>query len=101
MSGVDAVIKNKYWLAAPPWEKPADAMKQSPLSLVENVKTPTMLLTGEEDHRTSIPESEQFYAALRLRGIDTALVRFPEASHAIVDRPSRLIAKTACYRVKN
>lgn len=98
---------SKYWLAAPPWEKPADAMKRSPLSLVGNVKTPTMLLTGEEDHRTPIPESEQFYAALKLRGIDTALVRFPEASHAIVDRPSRLIAKTACilkwfetYRVK-
>ena len=97
----------KYWLAAPPWEKPLDAWKRSPLSLVGNVKTPTMLLTGEEDHRTPIPESEQFYSALKLRGIDTALVRFPEASHAIVDRPSRLIAKTACilkwfeaYRVK-
>jgi dipeptidyl aminopeptidase/acylaminoacyl peptidase len=53
-----------------------------------------VLLTGEADYRTPISESEQFYTALKLRGVDTALVRFPEASHAIVDRPSRLIAKT-------
>jgi len=84
----------KYWLTAMPWDKPDEAMKRSPLSLVGRVKTPTMLLTGEDDHRTPISESEQFYTALKLRGIDTALVRFPEASHAIVDRPSRMIAKT-------
>jgi dipeptidyl aminopeptidase/acylaminoacyl peptidase len=83
-----------YWLTAKPWDKPEEARKRSPLSLVGNVKTPTMLLTGEADYRTPISESEQFYTALKLRGIDTALVRFPEASHAIVDRPSRLIAKT-------
>src|SRR5262249_22821150 len=85
----------RYWLAAPPWEKPEEAHRVSPLSLVGNVQTPTMLLTGEQDPRTPISESEQFYAALKLRGVDTALVRFPEASHAIVDRPSRLIAKNA------
>jgi acylaminoacyl-peptidase len=85
----------RYWLTAPPWEKPEEAYRRSPLSLVGHVKTPTMLLTGEQDHRTPISESEQFYMALKLRGIDTALVRFPEASHAMVDRPSRLIAKTA------
>jgi len=85
----------------------AEYRRRLPLSLVGNVKTPTMLLTGEDDHRTPITESEQFYAVLKLRGVDTALVRFPGASHAIVDRPSRLIAKTACilkwfemYRVK-
>ncbi len=83
-----------YWLTSMPWNKPEEAHRRSPLSLVGQVKTPTMLLTGEEDHRTPISESEQFYAALKLRGVDTALVRFPEASHAIVDRPSRLIAKT-------
>jgi acylaminoacyl-peptidase len=83
-----------YWLTGLPWDKPEEARRRSPLSLVGNVKTPTMLLTGEADYRTPISESEQFYTALKLRGIDTALVRFPEASHAIVDRPSRLIAKT-------
>ena len=44
-------------------------------------------------HRTPISESEQFYQALKLRGIDTALVRVPGSSHGIAGRPSRLIGK--------
>lgn len=82
-----------YWFASPPWEDPDAYWERSPLSLVGNVTTPTMLLTGEQDHRTPIPESEQYYQALKLRKIDTALVRIPEASHGIAGRPSQLIAK--------
>ena len=86
---------NKYWFPGYPWEHAEHYLKRSPLSLVGNVKTPTMLLTGEADHRTPISESEQFYQALKLRKIDTALVRVPGASHAIAKRPSLLIAKVA------
>ena len=57
--------------------------------------TPTMLLIGEVDYRTPISESEQFYQALKLRRIDTAMVRIPGASHGIANRPSQLIAKVA------
>ena len=70
-------------------------MKRSPLSLVGNVTTPTMVLTGEVDYRTPMSESEQYYQALQLRKIDTALVRVPGASHGIANRPSNLIAKVA------
>jgi dipeptidyl aminopeptidase/acylaminoacyl peptidase len=52
-----------------------------------------MLLTGEEDYRTPISESEQYYVALKLQKVDTALLRVPEASHGIANRPSNLIAK--------
>jgi len=83
----------KYWFGAQPWEKPEDYWRRSPLSLVGNVKTPTMLLTGEADYRTPIAESEQFYQALKLRKVDTLLVRIPEASHGMTARPSNLIAK--------
>jgi dipeptidyl aminopeptidase/acylaminoacyl peptidase len=83
----------KYWFGAQPWEQPQEYWKRSPLSLVGNVKTPTMLLTGESDYRTPIGESEQFYQALKLRGIDTLMVRIPEASHGMTARPSNLIAK--------
>jgi len=84
----------KYWFGAQPWEKPEEYWKRSPLSLVGNVKTPTMLITGEADYRTPIEESEQFYQALKLRKIDTVMVRIPEASHGgMVARPSNLIAK--------
>ncbi|RMD87623.1 MAG: S9 family peptidase, partial [Alphaproteobacteria bacterium] len=68
---------------------------RSPLSLVGNVKTPTLLITGEADYRTPISETEQFYGALRLRHIDTAMVRIPGANHDIAARPSQLVAKVA------
>ena len=55
--------------------------------------TPTMLITGEEDYRTPISETEQLYQALKLKGVDTVMVRVPGASHGIAGRPSRLVAK--------
>ncbi len=85
----------KYWFPGPPWEHQDHYMKRSPLSLVGNVTTPTMLLTGERDYRTPISESEQFYQALQLRKVESALVRIPDASHSITARPSNLIAKVA------
>ena len=83
----------RYWMPAPPWEDFETYWKLSPLSLVGNVSTPTMLLTGESDYRTPISETEQYYQALKARKIDTAMVRIPEASHGIIERPSHLIAK--------
>jgi acylaminoacyl-peptidase len=85
----------KYWFPGFPWEHAEEYLRRSPISLVGNVKTPTMLLTGERDFRTPISETEQFYQALKLRGVDTMLVRIPGASHAIASRPSRLMAKVA------
>lgn len=83
----------RYWFAKMPWEDAEAYWRRSPLSLVGNVKTPTMLMSGEQDFRTPIAEAEQYYQALKLRGIDTALVRVPERSHTLVGRPSHLIAK--------
>ena len=85
----------RYWFPAPPWERPEEYLRRSPLSLVGNVKTPTMLLTGEQDYRTPMSESEQYYQALKLRRIDTALVRVPDAPHEIIVRPSQLVAKVS------
>lgn len=82
-----------YWFEKPPWEDYETYWERSPLSLVGNVSTPTMLITGESDMRTPMPESEQYYQALKMRGIDSALVRIPESSHGIAARPSNLIAK--------
>ena len=77
----------------PPWEHLEHYWERSPLSLVGNVTTPTMLITGENDRRTPISETEQFYQALRLRGIDSAMIRIPNTSHGIASRPSNLITK--------
>ena len=83
----------KYWFPGFPWDHPEHYRQRSPLSLVGNVSTPTMLLTGEADYRTPISETEQFYQALKLRQVDTVMVRVPDAPHGIAGRPSNLIAK--------
>jgi dipeptidyl aminopeptidase/acylaminoacyl peptidase len=85
----------KYWFPGYPWDNLEHYMNRSPIHLAGNVTTPTMLLTGESDYRTPISESEQFYSALRLRKVDTALVRIPGASHGIANRPSQLMTKVA------
>ncbi len=76
-----------------PWEEFEHYWQRSPLSLVGNVTTPTLLMTGEEDYRTPISEAEQFYQALKLRRIDTVMIRVPGSPHGIAGRPSRLNAK--------
>ena len=86
---------SKYWFGKKPWEDPESYFKRSPLNYVANITTPTMLLTGEEDYRTPIAESEQFYSALKLEGVETAMVRIPGSGHGIANRPSNLIAKVA------
>lgn len=78
-----------------PWENLEGYWKFSPLSLVGNVNTPTLIVTGEADLRTPLSESYQLFHALKLRGIDTGVVRLPGAFHNMSRRPSQLIAKVA------
>jgi dipeptidyl aminopeptidase/acylaminoacyl peptidase len=86
---------HKYRYPGSPWENPEAYMKYSPISLVGNVSTPSMVLVGTSDLRTPLSESKQFYHALKLRKVDTALVEIPGASHGIARRPSQLITKVA------
>lgn len=83
----------KYWFSDLPWNDYEQYWQRSPLSLVGNVTTPTMVLTGELDVRTPMSESEQYYGALRLEGVDSALVRIQGAYHGIAARPSNLARK--------
>lgn len=83
-----------YWFGKMPWEDPQGYWARSPLSLVGNVKTPTLVVVGEQDDRTPPSEADQYFAALQLRGVPTALVRVPGASHGgIAARPSQSAAK--------
>ena len=54
-----------------------------------------MVLTGEQDFRTPISEAEQYYQALQLRGVPSALVRVPGAGHNLDARPSQGCARVA------
>jgi dipeptidyl aminopeptidase/acylaminoacyl peptidase len=85
-----------YWLGATPWDDPDIYWKHSPLSRVGHVKTPTLVMVGEDDHRTPPSEAEQFYAGLQLRAVPTALIRIPGASHAAyAERPSQNTAEVS------
>ena len=99
---------SRYWFDKKPWEDPMSYWNRSPLSLVGNVKTPTLVVVGSEDYRTPVSEAEQYYAALQIRGVPTALVKVPGASHGgLTSRPSQSAAKASAilawfdkYRVK-
>ena len=76
-----------------PWENPEAYWDFSPLSVVGDIETPTMVMVGTADLRTPLSEAKQLYHALTLRRVDTALVQIPGAYHNISNRPSQLIAK--------
>ena len=84
---------SKYWFPGLPWENVEHYEQRSLLSVVKNVKTPTMVLTGEEDWRTPMSESEQYYKALKLLGVEAVLVRVPDEPHGISVHPSHHLAK--------
>ena len=85
----------RYWFPGFPWENAEHYLKRSPISLVGNVTTPTMVITGEEDYRTPISESEQYYQALKLRKVEAVLARVPGEPHGVSQRPSHQIASVA------
>ncbi len=91
-----APVFGRYWVGAQPWEAPEKFWAQSPISLVGNIETPTLVVVGSEDYRTPVSESEQLYTALKLRGVPTMLIKVPGASHGgIAARPSQAAAKTS------
>ncbi|MCI0338423.1 MAG: S9 family peptidase [Acidobacteria bacterium] len=82
-----------HWFPGFPWDHVEHYEKRSLLSVVKNVTTPTMVLCGEEDWRTPMSDSEQYYQALQLRGIESVLVRVPNEPHGIQVRPSHHMSK--------
>ena len=76
------------WFEKPFWEDPQPWLRQSPLMYVGNVKTPTLLMTGALDLRTPMPQTEEYFAALKQRGIPTAMLRFAGEYHGTGSIPS-------------
>jgi dipeptidyl aminopeptidase/acylaminoacyl peptidase len=75
-----------------PWEDPMEFAVRSPLHYVANVKTPTMVMTGEADLRTPMAQSEEYYRALKMLKKETLLVRMPDEYHGW-RRPSHQLAQ--------
>lgn len=79
-----------------PWEDPSEHLRRSPLMYVGNVKTPTMLMTGEQDLRTPMPQTEEYYQALKVLGVPTAMIRFQNEWHGTSSKPSNFL-RTQLY----
>jgi dipeptidyl aminopeptidase/acylaminoacyl peptidase len=83
-----------------PWENDNFTLlwKWSPLAHVKQVTTPTLFIHGEQDNDVHITEAEQMYTAMRRRGIDATLARYPREGHGFrepghnLDRTERTLA---------
>ena len=67
----------------PPWDNYALLWQWSPLNHIKNVTTPTLLIHGEADHDVPITQAEEMFIALKKRGVDTVMVRYPGEGHGI------------------
>ena len=80
----DFTLFQPNWFRKPPFEDPQDYRDRSPITYINNVKTPLMLILGDADLRTP-PDSGggQMFRALKFRKIPTAMVRFPGETHEL------------------
>lgn len=74
-----------------PWDDPTEHLERSPLMYVGNVTTPTMLMTGENDLRTPMAQTEEYYQALQVLGVPTVMIRFQNEWHGTSSQPSNFI----------
>jgi dipeptidyl aminopeptidase/acylaminoacyl peptidase len=81
-----------------PWDDPSEHLRRSPLMYAGKVSTPTMLMTGVNDLRTPIPQTEEFYMALKLRKVPTAMIRFNDEWHGTSSKPSNFMRTQAYLR---
>ena len=81
-----------------PWEDPSEHLRRSPLMYVGNVKTPTMLMTGVNDLRTPMGQTEEYYEALKILKVPTAMVRFNNEWHGTSSTPSNFLRTQAFLR---
>ncbi len=95
----DAQMLTEFEFFGRPWDNPAMYDSLSPIRYVNRVKTPTLMVQSEEDHRTPINDAEQWFMALRKRGVPVEFVRYPRSTHdlsrtgepwLLVDRLGRL-----------
>ena len=80
----------------PFWEDPSDWLSHSSLMYAGKVTTPTLLMTGVLDRRTPMPQTEEYYAALKMRGVPVTLLQFSGEYHGTGSKPSNFI-RTQLY----
>ena len=92
----DITLWAYYRFEGYPWDNAEKYLEHSPLMYVGNVTTPTLLMTGELDLRTPMSQTEEYYQALKILGVETALLRFKKEFHGTSSMPSNFI-RTQLY----
>lgn len=77
----DAQRLTEYEFGGAPWQARDLYRKLSPISHVENVKIPTLIINGENDWRTPPTDGEQWFMALKKRNVPVELVNYPRSTH--------------------
>jgi len=97
MAGVtDIPLFTFSFFHQPYWDKPDEWLAHSSLMYAGRVTTPTLLMTGELDRRTPIPQTEEFYSALKVRGVPAVMLRFNGEYHGTGSKPSNFM-RTQLY----
>jgi dipeptidyl aminopeptidase/acylaminoacyl peptidase len=82
--GADFTLFTPRWFEGPPWQERKDFTKRSPITHVDKIVTPLMLVDGDEDHRTPpMAGGETMFRALKMRKVPVVMVRFPGEGHEL------------------
>lgn len=73
----------EYEFYGAPWERRDLYRRLSPISYVENVRAPTLIIHSENDYRTPIGDGEQWFMSLKKLGVPVEMVRYPRSSHGL------------------
>ena len=79
----DAQPLTDYEFRGAPWERRDLYRRLSPISYVENVTAPTLIIHSEEDYRAPIGDAEQWFMALKNLDVPVEMVRYPRSSHGL------------------
>ena len=79
----DAQALTEYEFFGAPWERRDLYRRLSPISYVENVTAPTLIIHSEQDFRTPISDAEQWFMALKNLDVPVEMVRYPRSSHGL------------------
>jgi dipeptidyl aminopeptidase/acylaminoacyl peptidase len=71
------------------YDDPAVYAKSSPITFIKNVRTPTLVLVGQYDGECPMPQSREFWHALKTLGVDTQLVIYPGEGHEFLQPEHR------------
>ncbi len=91
LSDINEPFNQAFFPGISPFTKDGRAkyMAESPIAYVDNVRTPTLILSDTRDQRVPVPQAYEFYHALRVRNVPVEFIAFPRYGHFPTDPVGR------------